>query len=86
MLTYLGAGCHESDRAATAASAVKSSDLLIIGLHGGKEETKPRYTAFSSTLNTVLLPYADRVPTSLYEALGERARTVDEGEIFYLPL
>ena len=58
LLTYLGAGHHESDQAEQAASAVAKSSLLIFGLHGGREESRPDFSTFSSSLSEVVLPNA----------------------------
>ncbi len=55
-LTYLSRRMHESDRAKTAASAVKISDYLIFGTHGAAESKKLTYPVFKKELKVLLLP------------------------------
>ncbi len=86
MLTYLGAGYHESDRKASAASAVEKSSKLIFGLHGGKEESLPSYPAFSAGLTTVILPYGARISPALADFLDTRLYVAEENECVWLPL
>ena len=86
MLTYLGAGYHESDRKASAASAVEVSSKLIFGLHGGKEESLPSYPAFSAGLTTVILPYEARISPALADFLDARLYVAKENECVWLPL
>lgn len=86
LLTYLGAGHHESDQRQMAADAVAQSQILLFGAHGGKETTRPSFTRFSTDLTCVVLPQADRLSPSLYHFLSEKITLANEGELQYLPL
>lgn len=86
LLTYLGKGHHESDQKATVFSAVAQSNVLIFGLHGGKETAPPHYKSYSSALSCVALPYRERIPASLADFLAERIRIASENDFLWLPL
>lgn len=86
LLTYLGAGHHESDQKRLAADAVAKSQILLFGTHGGKETARPSFTRFASDLHCVVLPQGDRLPPSLYQFLSEKILLANEGTRQYLPL
>lgn len=86
LLTYLGAGHHESDQQGQAASAVAKSSLLILGVHGGKEESLPDYRSFSPALSQVMLPYKERITPALAAFLDTRLRIAAENDLVWISL
>ncbi len=78
-LTYLGAASHESDTKETAASAVATSDFLILGTHGPSEHTPIAYPRYSKNLCLAVVPdAAGRLDPTLYRFLSDAVPIYEE--------